>query len=385
MALTITKKPPQLILANQPVAFTVQSSISETPLRILGAVYWIGGDSVQADAQKNASFEFSDYLKNLTTQKGKTGNTPQAYSEIPKHISFIFQEIAGTPPQNYAPLETETFLLLDAYIPKSKRQSFYFEYANLLSYLATSKSCLTWWPVNELKRVLPSQKECINFMQVRSLTPIPVQLDLSLRFTDGTYLFFQDIVRLSNVAYGTIVYFPTGYSQLGVGNYASNAYPDKILLSYSVTLSSGSYNQDNNISKIYSYLVDFGYYQNPRILVFKNPFGLYEYVLCTGTSQQDNAIKTETAVTDGLVIPDKLNWKTTRSDVVKVNTGFLGAEQIHWLADLLESTETFELIGTLMQPIVFRDVELPVVHTGIFQYQAELEYEYAYSEIIEIG
>ena len=114
MAITITQKPAELILANQPVTFTLHSSISETPLRITGAVYGIGGDSVQADGQKNASFEFSDYLKNLTTQKGKTGNTPQAYSEIPKHISFIFQEIAGNPPQNYAPLETETFLLLDA-------------------------------------------------------------------------------------------------------------------------------------------------------------------------------------------------------------------------------------------------------------------------------
>ena len=308
------------------------------------------GDSVQIDSDNNASFEFSDYLTNLITQKGKTGNAPQAYSEIPKHIVFAFQEMVGNPPVAQYPLVSDLFLLLDAYIPKSKRQSFYFAYANLLSYLTTSKSCLSWWPVNELKRVLPSQKECINYLQVRSLTPIPVQLDLSLRFTDGTYIFFQDIVRLSNVAYGTIVYFPTGYSQLGVGNYASNAYPDKTLLSYSVTLSSGSYNQDNNISKIYSYLVDFGYYQNPRIFVFKNPFGLYEYLLCTGSNQQDNAIKTEMAFTDGQVLPDKLNWKTTRSDVVKVNTGFLGAEQIQWLADLLESTETFELIGSLMQP-----------------------------------
>ena len=129
--------------------------------------------------------------------------------------------------------------------------------------------------------------------------------------------------------------------------------------------------------------MDFGYYELPRILVFKNPFGLYEYLLCTGASQQDNTIKYETAVTDGKSIPDKLNWKTTESDVVKTNTGFLKAKQILWLADLLVSTETFELMDGAMHPIVFKDVELPVVHTGDFIYSAELEYEYAYNEYVE--
>jgi hypothetical protein len=110
---------------------------------------------------------------------------------------------------------------------------------------------------------------------------------------------------------------------------------------------------------------------------------LYEYLLCTGASQQDNTIKFESAVTEGKTVPDKLNWKRTKSDVVKINTGFLKAKQILWLSDLLETTETFELIDGAMHPIVLKDIELPVMHTGDFLYSAELEYEYAYNEYTE--
>ena len=382
MSLTILQKPAELILANQPVTFSVHSSETGTPLRILGAVYGIGGDSVQADASQNASFDLSDYLKNLVTQKGKTGSLPQAYSEVPKTVSFIFQEIVGNPPENRAPLETDGFLLLDAYIPKSIRKFFYFNYANLLAYLKASKSCLTWWPVDEEKRVLPSQMECLNYLQVFSPDPITITLDLSLVFTDGTQSNRGAVFTVPNVPFLKLVYFPTGYSQLGIEALAAQ-YPDKTLSGYIVSINYGPPNHSEPISSPYSFSVDFSYYQMPRILVFKNPFGLYEYLLCTGASQLDSGIKTETAVTDGRTLQDKLNWKTTRSDVVKTNTGFLGEEQMRWLAELIESVETFELIAGAMHPIILKDVELSVIHTGDFIFNAELEYEYAYNEYSE--
>jgi hypothetical protein len=382
MALTILTKPATLILAKQPVFFSLHSSETETPLRIIGSISGIGGDSVQADASKNASFDFSDYLKNLVTQKGKTGSQPQAYSEVPKTVPFLFAEMVGNPPENRPPLELESFLLLDGYIPKSIRKHFYFHYANVLAYLKESKACLTWWPVDEEKKVLPSQMECLNYLQVFSLNPIDITLNLSLVFRDGTQSNRGAVFTAPNVPYLKMVYFPTGYSQLGIEALAAQ-YPEKVLSGYIVSINYGPPNHSEPISGYYRYSVDFSYYEKPRILVFTNPFGLYEYLLCTGANQQDNTIKYETAVTNGSYVPDKLNWKTTRSDIVKTNTGFLKAKQILWLADLLESTETFELIDGAMHPIVFKDVELPVVHTGDFIYCAELEYEYAYNEYVE--
>lgn len=383
MALTITSQPPELIMAKQPVSFTVHSSETDTPLRIIGAVSGIAGDSVQPSAGNNATFELSDYLKTLVTERGKTDNTPSVYSNVPKSVTFIFQEMVGSPAVANPELESDPFLLLDAYIPTSRRKSFYAANASLKAYLIGSKTCLSWWPVAEEKKVLPTQMECINFLQIISATPIPVQLDLTMWFTDGTYEFGQQIQTVSNVAYGQIVYFATGFTQLGVAAIAAAAHPDKTLASYSINLATGTYNHDNRISTIYSYLPEFGYIQTPRILVFKNPFGFYEYLLCTGLSDQENTIKPETAVTDGLTLPDKLNWKTLKSDVVKVNTGFFTQAQMQWLSDLLETTEAFELIGTTMHPIVMSGVKLAVSHDGDYQFSSELEYEYAYTQHTE--
>jgi len=382
MALTILSQPSILVLAKQPVVFNVHSDVSERPLRILGGVVGVGGDSIQADSAGNASFDFSDYVKNLTTQKGKTGSQPQAYSELPMQVWFVFNEFVGNPPESRPPLENTAFLLLDAYVPKQFRKNFYFNYANLLAYLKASKTCLTWWPVDVEKKVLPSQMECLNYLQVFSTDPVTITLNLTLVFSDGTQSNRGAIFTVPNVPYLKLVYFPTGCAQLGVEALAAQ-YPDKELAGYFVSVNYGPPNHSEPLSCAYRYSVDFSYYEKTRILVFKNPFGLYEYLLCTGANQQDNSIKYETAVTDGKTVPDKLNWKKTKSDIVKINTGFLKAKQVLWLSDLLETTETFELIDDTMHSIVFKDVELPVVHTGDFIYSAELEYEYAYNEYTE--
>lgn len=380
MALSILQHPAKLILSQQPVAFVVQGLATVTPLRIAGGPVQMGGDSVQADSQKKASFEFSDYLQGLITERGKTENTPQVYTSVPLSVDFNFIEWVGEPPVNNFDVEEVGYYLLDGYIPKSRRKAFYSAHANLLAYLQISKSCLSWWPDNEAKKVLPDQKECINFLQVHSESAIPLKQNLSLSFTDGTSVDCGSICTI-NAAFMKMVYFPTGYTQLGISLIMAQAYPDKTIAGYSICIKTGS----SLLSKIYSYSLDISWHQNPRYLYIKNPFGLLEVLLCTGISQQENAIKPETVVTDGQTQPDKLTWKTIKNDVVKVNTGFLTAAQMLWLSDLLDSTEAYELINGNLNPVVFRDIALPVVHDGEFQYSADLEYEYAYNEFSEQG
>ncbi|MEI6060912.1 MAG: hypothetical protein WCR72_09395 [Bacteroidota bacterium] len=380
MALSLLKQPAELIMAYQPVVFSLLSTATGTPLRIAGGVYGIGGDSVQAGVSKKATFEFSDYLQGLITERGKTAATPMLYDEVPKIVTFIFQEQVGDPIVTMPELETDIYFLLDGCIPKSRRKAFYASYTHLLAFLKSSKSCLSWWPDNEPKNVLPDQKEFINFLQVNSVSIIPLKQNLSLSFTDGTSVDCGSICTV-NAAYMKLVYFPTGFTQLGISLIMAQAYPDKKIAGYSICVKTGS----SLISKIYSYTLDTSWHQNPRYLYIKNPFGLLEVLLCTGISQQENAIKPESVVTDGQSLPDKITWKSVKSDVVKVNTGFLTAAQMQWLSDLLDSTEAYELIHDNLHPIVFRDIILPVVHDGEFQYSADLEYEYAYNEVIEQG
>ena len=380
MALSIIKHPAPLILANQAVVFSVQSDSIVLPLRISGGVTQSDGDYVQADLAKTATFNLSDYLQGLITERGKTDNIPSVYAAVPQHLSFTFVEWSGDPPQDTFDQETEEYFLIDAYVPKSKRLSVYTAYDTLLAYLTASKSCLSWFP-EEAKKVLPLQKDFINFLQLHSPTPITATLSITLYFTDGTNAPAAGSSSISNMEYMQLGYFPTGFTQLGIALLMAQAYPDKILSSYAVVVLHGS----TAISKVYTYQVDENWYQYPRILYITNAYGLHEVVLCTGSSQQDNNFTFETAITNGETLPDKITWKTDQINVVKANTGFLTAEQLIWFSDLLASHEAFEMINSVLHPIVITEASVPVMHDDINQYVAEFTYEYTYTQITEEG
>lgn len=380
MALSIIKHPAPLILANQAVVFSVQSDSIVLPLRISGGVTQSDGDYVQADLAKTATFNLSDYLQGLITERGKTDNIPSVYAAVPQHLSFTFVEWSGDPPQDTFDQETEEYFLIDAYVPKSKRLSVYTAYDTLLAYLIASKSCLSWFP-EEAKKVLPLQKDFINFLQLHSPTPITATLSITLYFTDGTNAPAAGSSSISNMEYMQLGYFPTGFTQLGIALLMAQAYPDKTLSSYAVVVLHGS----TAISKVYTYQVDENWYQYPRILYITNAYGLHEVVLCTGSSQQDNNFTFETAITNGETLPDKITWKTDQINVVKANTGFLTAEQLIWFSDLLASHEAFEMINSVLHPIVITEASVPVMHDNINQYVAEFTYEYTYTQITEEG
>jgi len=380
MALFLLQQPPRLIFSQQPVVFKIQSNSAEIPLRIEGSITGFSGDSIQADAQKKAAFEFSDYLQGLITEPCKTDSLPVIYSSTPKKVTFTFREWVGDEPHISDTLIPNHYYLLEGRVPKSKRLELYASGSSLFEYLKTT-SILTWWPNEEAKKITPGQKEFIHFLQLYSESAIAISLHLKLLFRDGTTADAGTVFTLASVAYMELVYFPTGYAELSLATLMENTYPAKTLAGYTV----GVRQATTAISSEQSYILDNSYYDATRYLWIKNGFGVLETLLCTGAGSQENEIKTETAVTDGQAAADKLVWKTTKSDVVSVNTGFLTTAQMQWLSDLLDTTEAYERIGSVLHPIVFQDIKISPVHDRDFIFSADLQYEYAYHEVIETG
>ena len=382
MATTILQHPTKLILSRQPAVFRLSSSITVLPLRLKLSVTGIGGDSIQADTSHQAQFELSDYLQGLIASRGKTTDWPELYDDIPLTVTFTPDEIYGTPPTSHEGDHTGLYFLLDGLIPKSRRKQLYCAYSSLLDFLQSGKHCLTWWSYSEPKKVLPEQKEFLNYLQVQSSVPVNLCLKVVLVLNDGSYTDMGQVFNtIEFVGQFSTVYFPTGYAQLGIEDWVTTNHPGKMVTEYHVAVFSGLV----NYSQVYRYILDRDYYEHPRQLYIKNPFGLWEVILCTGQGSQENEIKPETAMSDGIFYPEKLNWKTTKTDTVKVNTGFLSAAQMQWITDLLDTTEACELIGTQLQPIIFTDIKIPVLHDGEYQYSADLEYEYAYKQVVEQG
>lgn len=376
--ITILSKPPALILAKQPVSFQVKSNLTTAPSRIVGSVYTIGSDSVQPDANKCASFEFSDYLRGVITERYKTDDVPGIYASLAREITFIFLELVGSPPVPRPEIESDPFYLLDGYVPKSRRKSLYSNYSNVLDYLISSKSFLSWWPAEEAKKVLPDQKEFLNFIQVFSPDPVTLSLRSILYFTDGSSVSYTIPGTVPDVNFMNVVYFPAGYKQTGLEAYMKSNFPSKTLKVYSLAVMSGA----SKVSADQYYMPDNSYYENLRILYIRNAFGMLEIFHCTGQASQVNSFSIETVRTDGRILPEKVSWKCNKAEVVKADTGFLTPAQMQWLSDM-DFMEAYELIGTTLHPIVFHDLDLSVVHDGVYQYSAILEYEYSATETTE--
>ena len=245
------------------------------------------------------------------------------------------------------------------------------------AYLQDSKRFLNWYPLTEDKPVLPDQPEFLNNIQLANQSPVSIVMHCLIKFSDGSTATMPN-VTVTNVAYMQVVYFPTGYKQLGIDTFVAANYPGKTVTDYYIYLSSGAF----QVSLMQNYHIDTGYYENVRYLYIRNAFGLLDIVRCTGRAEQTNSLKFEMVRTDGRVLPDKLNWRFEKTDTVKVNTGFITAGAMLWLSDM-DFTEAYELIGSNLHPIVFKDLDLPIVHDQVYQYSAELQYEYAYNEISE--
>jgi hypothetical protein len=387
MSTTIVAHPAQLILAKQPVGFTAHTSDAGSPLRIKANISGnTDADSVAADGSGNATFELSDYLQGLITERYKTAATPVVYTNNPFPVQVEFHSLAGSPPVQASEVVSEVYYLLDGAVPKSRRKTLYASYGSLLAYLVASGSCLSWWPVAEAKKITDTQKEFINFMQVFDLeNPCDLNMTVVIECDDGSTETMTDKFTVANVAPFKTVYFPCGYVELGIYDflYDINRANDtwKWALSYTVYI----YNSTLDlISQRYTFELDAKYYENRRQLYIRNSFGLYEIVRCTGKGDQNNKLTIEIARTDGRILPDKVSWKFEKEDTVKANTGNLSKAQMQWLSDM-DFTEAYELHATVLHPIVFHDLNLPVIHDDVYQYDAELEYEYSYEEKTEVG
>ena len=380
MAILYSQHPPALIFARQPVVFKVRSDVTDSPLRIGGGVTGQNSDSIPTIANREESFDFSDYLPSLITERGMRSPEPAIYSDIPVPITFTFFELYGSPASSHHTVPTALYYLLDGKVPDSRKQLLYHAYGSLLEYLVASKSCLSWYPHAEPKKVLPDQPEFLNLIQLQSEYAESLRLMVTLGFEDGTYEQMDQPFPDIYAEKYQLVYFPCGYHQLGIDSWVSNNCPDQIVKRYYVTIYSGNI----PYSSVYAFEVDRTFYEHPRQLWIRNPFGLWEVLLVTGSGSQLNTTKNETADTDGSGLPSRINWKSTREEVVSVNTGFMPASAMKWISELLDSAEAYELINGVLHPIIFNDLKIPVLHDGEYQFSVDLEYQYVFNRF-EIG
>ena len=363
-----------LLPALQPVVFDVQSNSTESPLRIVSDV---SGeyDSVPAVKDTDVRFELSDYVRSLFTDtEPMTATTPQLCDFACKAIIFKFWEKYGNPPALHNSFTADTCYALLAKIPEARKVEFYKIYSGLHVYLIQSKSALSWWNPGEWKRVIPGFPEFIYYLQALIYDGASITPSIVLYFTDGTTAGMTSPFNYITINYMKCYYYPVGYNELGIEAWVTAHHPGKTLSGYTVQLKRSN---NTDMTPVYKFKLDTGYYPGIRQLWFRNPFGVYETILLTGLGTSTSETKPEIAETDGLDMPGKLTWKNTLTRSMKANTGWMTKMQVQWLTELMDTTEVLEYIDGVLHPVIMKENKILPVHDSDYQFQADLEWEYA--------
>lgn len=214
------------------------------------------------------------------------------------------------------------------------------------TYQSSARQFLTWQP--NFKRVTPTQEEYLYFLLNFTPTPSTVKLRVKAVYTDATEQLLTPL-SLSGVQLGQVVCVPVGVYILG-------ANPLKKLQSYHVWLSNEN---DERLSEVRTYFVEYRTFSQSRGLLFSNSFNCFDTLHLTGVSTESLQAKRYAAYREK---PLFLASDFTEFYVVErsgtreltVSTGFFErnvSEQLRYLDELLLTEECYLITDRNHEPL----------------------------------
>lgn len=214
------------------------------------------------------------------------------------------------------------------------------------TYQSSARQFLTWQP--NFKRVTPTQEEYLYFLLNFTPTPSTVKLRVKAVYTDATEQLLTPL-SLSGVQLGQVVCVPVGVSILG-------ANPLKKLQTYHVWLSNEN---DERLSEVRTYFVEYRTFSQSRGLLFSNSFNCFDTLHLTGVSTESLQAKRYAAYrAKPLFLASDFTefYVVERSGTreLTVSTGFFErnvSEQLRYLDELLLTEECYLITDRNHEPL----------------------------------
>jgi len=153
-----------------------------------------------------------------------------------------------------------------------------------------------------------------------------------------------------------------------------------------IHISGGAVGHPEPVSEIRYFYLDETYYENQRSFIFKNSFGVFDSLRCTGKFISGLEYQRETSQ----MIPQELETfsnapmvatKIEETRTFKANSGWLDREYLMYLRDFLRSTEIYEVDpdGNLFKCIL-TSKKTDLLEDKNQNYNLSFEYERAYAD-----
>lgn len=357
--ITITSTPALVCLQGQPIVFKVSSNLFDEPFFKVMAVPVSGqSELLPLNADDEAVFDLREYFRPELSVSFVT--TPAIHANAARQFEVFFYEYYGNPPTQHDSDSFELVVMLGG-IARWKQAEFLATYSGSFANWLSANLFLSWYPAIP-KRVLPDQPEVLYFLAPSSATYSPTVV---VTFTDGTTASHSPSVSIAAQA-TEMASLPVGYTALGLA--AVN--PAKTVASYVVTIG----------GKSRSYVVDHNAYRDKRYIIFRNSLGGYDVLPCTGEvdSTTETTRNTATAVYNPEAATQRLSrmaYNIETTEVERVNTGWLQANEKHWLNELMISEDVWEMLGGVLSPVLIRNSELDRTERIYEPGSVEIEYE----------
>jgi hypothetical protein len=394
MAVTITKKPPIVALCDNVMLFEITTDLVDQENFYLLVQPWLtdgsfitGTDKLFPPTPGSAQTNLSEYLRrDLQGLRQfvfpEQGNIPwNNKTGLIKEYKIRVQECVG------GDVLTTTFPLENRYVMRGKiprwiKQKFYNQYPNFYSWAAEGQF-LSLSPKTLITTATQVQKLGLLITWAPAVGD-KLKLRIDIVFTDGitdSFVTAQESAELTQMA---LIEFGVGYGLLGLATWVDNNAPGKTIYSYAVTAVLGEVAK----SETRTYIVDRSVHKGNHEFIFANSVGFYDTLLAKGASELQSEFEYEIVFQQSIglnTLSEKKTVKVSSKDSVICRSGYMSKDMADYMAELFESTEIYENMGSYLMPLVMKNTKILRNKDSENLYVAEFEYEYAQNEKIELG
>ena len=248
------------------------------------------------------------------------------------------------------------------------------DYFNLTT---TKKKFLTWSPPSKLTDKVETHSL---FFALQTPSYSSLQMMAHIYSSDAGSTI--PITPLLSVQYWSVFEFMAGYSQLGLSAYLGGNVNKWQL-----------YLQDNNgtvISDIREFVLDQKYYENTRYFRFRNSWGTYDSLRCTGVFEQTVEHDREKVIFMSDEIETTFNTPGAYSMIkeaqsFKANSGWLTREFLNYLRDFMLSADIFEIEDGRLLKCLLTSKKTSLTKDKEYNYSLAFEYDRAYDDFFFQG
>lgn len=187
----------------------------------------------------------------------------------------------------------------------------------------------------------------------------------------------KSLTDLINITPWSVVEFSVGYAELG---FSTMVGPDVIKWMIYLTNENGTV-----ISDKFSFEIDPFYHENTRYFRFRNSWGVYDTLRCTGNFELNLEHTREQATyisedEETMFNAPVKSIAVKESQLFKANTGFLSRDNREYLRDFERSFDIYEYADGRLYPVNITSKKSNLAKDGEYNYFLAFEYERAYSD-----